>query len=123
MFDTQIDAARSEGVSNNFKIEHEYDVMSKTFNYTIAGLLMTTYHISCEDVYKVSFGDWFLRIFGYEFTIPAPIYWCAIFAARKDSIQSRPKAFYEALLESVSHKNAPIEAHFLERSWFHILSP
>jgi hypothetical protein len=49
------------------------------------------------------------------------VYWGAIFATRKDRIKSRPKVFYQKLLECLSSPS-PETAHYMERSWFYIFN-
>jgi len=48
------------------------------------------------------------------------VYWGGYMSVTRNAIRSRPRAFYAALLETVSYANAPQAAHFLERMWFHI---
>lgn len=81
--------------------------------------LKTTYQVN--EPSKISFGDWFNENFIMDY--PArncKIAYGSIFAIRRDMVLSRPKSFYAALLDQCSYENAPIEAHFLERSWYYI---
>lgn len=45
----------------------------------------------------------------------------ARFAASRERIQQRPKEFYEALLEKLSHKKDPCQNYFNEWLWYYII--
>ena len=71
----------------------------------------------------ITFGEWFERMIEMPFPeVKLLIYPNAIFAVDKDHILSRPKAYYQKLLDNVHWHNDPIEAHFLERSWYYIFN-
>ena len=109
------DQAEQYGRSNNFSntaIALDWNIRQKQD-------LIDNFNV--RDPTKAVFGDWFLGNFNMYF--PASncmISYGSIFAMRKDKILSRPKHFYARLLAQHSGENAPIEAHFLERSWYYI---
>lgn len=43
--------------------------------------------------------------------------WAAIFAVKKEAIRNRSIDFYQRLMKTVDLDNAPLGAHFLERTW------
>ena len=107
--------ALENGLSKNFC----RTIISGRFNILQAKELNSKYKVPHPD--KIAFEDWFAA----NFQIPYPCRACcisygAIFAMRKDCIVSRSKAFYIKLLDQLTYDNAPIEAHFLERSWYYI---
>lgn len=71
---------------------------------------------------RIQFKDWFYRIFNIEVPDPRNVFVGAIFAVRKDVILSKPIDFYKTILKEVSWHVAPIEGHFLERSWYYIFT-
>jgi hypothetical protein len=79
---------------------------------------------SCSTNYqngiKISFKDWFVKNINPEYPNPIKIYCNALFAVKKELVISRPIEYYENLLKTVEYHNNPVEAHFLERSWFYI---
>lgn len=65
------------------------------------------------------FGKWYENKFGnLKIT---EVNYRAIFAVNKNDIRSRPKEFYEDLIEDVMTSN-PECGHFIERSWFAIFN-
>lgn len=71
----------------------------------------------------LTFKDWFEQMID----MPYPegefsLYPNAIFAVDKDHILSRPREYYQKLLETVSWHSDPVEGHFLERSWYYIFN-
>ena len=46
--------------------------------------------------------------------------WNGVFAVRSDLIKRRSLNFYKSLLGEVDRINAPVEAHFFERSWYYV---
>lgn len=67
----------------------------------------------------ISLQDYVKKYLGH-IPIIAPISLKGCFSVRKDRILSRPKFFYEDLLNSIPNHNTPEEAHFLERMWAYI---
>lgn len=89
------------------------------FNIQDATKLMEKWNV--KDPTSISFGEWFLNHFKYEFPFEKCfVAWGSIFAMRKEQILTRPKEFYQNLLMEHGYLNAPIECHFLERAWFYI---
>lgn len=67
------------------------------------------------------FGPWFERLLGIRF--PAkPLWWpAALFCVRNDALLKRPVEFYSSLQKQLLCLN-PEKGHFLERTWYYILS-
>lgn len=87
--------------------------------YSERGFVLNEYAYKYDNVY----GPWFERVFGITFPREG-IFWYigATMAVRKDKILTRPKVFYERLLQEVDHHHTPIEAHFFERSWYYVFN-
>ena len=71
----------------------------------------------------LSMSDWFasylnlnLEAMGALIFVPG-----AIFAASRQCIQRRPRAFYTRILGTLSHHQDPEEGHFMERAWLYVL--
>ena len=68
--------------------------------------------------------DWFKKYVNSEIDLnsnnPVSIFWFAIFSVRRQAILSRPKEYYEMLLETCNKNSNPEEAHYFERSWYYI---
>ena len=71
-----------------------------------------------------TFEDWYIKMFGVPChnsgKISVPIWIKAIFAVHRDMVRKRPVEFYRMLRDDVAWGSEPIEAHFLERSWYSI---
>jgi hypothetical protein len=67
------------------------------------------------------FGVWFKQYFPEVHTRYSTF--LGIFAASRDTIRQRPKAFYESLIKQVNKKTFHEASHFIERAWFAIMSP
>jgi hypothetical protein len=65
----------------------------------------------------LKYGTWFERVFSERYSDEKIIYANAIFSVDKLHILSRSKEFYERLLKELDYHSAPLEAHFMERSW------
>jgi len=65
-------------------------------------------------------GQWYERVFNEKFKESPYVYQGAIFSVNRNWIYNRSKKFYEKLLKEVSYHNAPVEAHYMERSWIQI---
>lgn len=110
--------ARDRGYSNNFhNVYSDHD-----FNIKMRDLLVSVYGVPAESVVKIQFSDWFTQFILPIYPVPTSWYGNALFAVSKDKIRTRPREFYERLLAELSTDNAPIEAHFLERSWFYVFN-
>jgi hypothetical protein len=92
------------------------------FNIYERDNLVLSHSISPDLIDKVTFGEWFEYNFMIKYPTTLHIFSNAIFAVSRAKILSRPKIFYEKLLVQLSTENAPIEAHFLERSWFYVFN-
>jgi hypothetical protein len=92
------------------------------FNLKIRDVLTGRYGVSPSSVGKITFYDWFIRYIDPLYPDTLTWYENAVFAVSKDRIRSRSKEFYEVLLSQLSTESAPIEAHFLERSWFYVFN-
>ena len=73
-----------------------------------------------KDNQHILFIDWFKRHINCEYPNPIIVYWAAIFAVRRDYILKNSVEYYKKLLLECNHHSEPIEAHFLERSWYYI---
>jgi hypothetical protein len=64
-------------------------------------------------------GDWWKFVFGTSYPVRRSIKtaWNGIFTVHKNRILSRPPAFYERLLQTISHHVNPEEGHYFERTW------
>jgi hypothetical protein len=67
------------------------------------------------------FGVWFKHNFPGVHTPYSTFF--GIFAASKEHIRSRPKSFYEGLIKQVNTDTFHEASHYIERSWFAIMSP
>lgn len=111
------DSARvsENGISKNFCAVR----VPLDFNIQDATILIEKYKV--KDPVSISFGEWFLKHFKYDFpSEKCFVAWGGIFAMRKEQILTRPKEFYQKLLMEHGYLNAPIQCHFLERTWFYI---
>jgi hypothetical protein len=72
----------------------------------------------------LTYGPWYERVFGEPYNDRPTMYPSAIFSVDRAHVLSRQKDFYERLIKEVDYHNAPVEAHFMERSWletFHVV--
>ena len=67
------------------------------------------------------FSSWYDHFFG-SLKINA-ISYTSIFAISKEHILQHPIAYYQQLLESVSHHSNPEDGHFMERTWVAVFHP
>ena len=71
---------------------------------------------------RLSLADWWIKY--VSTTIPNRqtfrASWGACFAVTSDYINSKPKSFYQDILDTVSSSVDPEEGHFVERAWSHI---
>jgi hypothetical protein len=71
----------------------------------------------------MSFLDWFKIIFGSSFPNPGLTCWNAIFAVRKDIILKQSLEYYKNLIAHLDYNIHPIEAYYIERSWYYVFNP
>jgi len=117
-------SAKDKGYSLNMQtFKKGTDCMDPDFNVQIRDCLIYIYNVPQTSVDKIVFIDWFKKYINPEYPDELIVYLNAIFAVSKEKIHTRPKEFYEDLLTQVSNENAPIEAHFLERSWYYVFNP
>lgn len=116
--------ARKHGFSDNTRsVKRGQSVFTDPdFNLKIRDVLTGRYAVPPSSVAKIAFSDWFIRTIDTVYPDTLTWYENALFAVSKDKIRSRSKEFYEGLLSQLSTENAPIEAHFLERSWFYVFN-
>ena len=112
--------AAEHGKSQNFHVH--YDVgndhcWDKNWNDRGASYYL---HDNYKDNNRILFIDWFLKHIDTSYPDPISIYISAIFAVKKELILRNPVEYYERLMLEVNHHTTPAEAHFLERSWFHM---
>jgi hypothetical protein len=79
----------------------------------------TTYDLAPASIRP--FGAWFKHWFK-DINVPYVSY-RGIFAVEKRHILSRPKSFYEDLIQEVNKDKFPEAAHYIERSWPAIFHP
>ena len=70
----------------------------------------------------VTYEAWYKQHIHPVYPNPTYIYPNALFAVHKRLITYRPVEYYQNLLEQVDHHVHPVEAHFMERAWYHIFS-
>jgi hypothetical protein len=75
-----------------------------------------------KDGKHVLFEDWFKTHVSSRYPEKIQVYPNAIFAVKKEYILKNSIEFYKNLISLVNWENNPIEAHFLERSWYYIFS-
>ena len=92
------------------------------FNIIVRRCLIEYYRIPAESVDKIVFKDWFEKYIYHQYPEVLHAYSGAIFAVSKKQILSRSIDYYKTLLSQLSNENSPIEAHFLERSWYYVFN-
>lgn len=92
------------------------------FNLKIRKWLIESFNVSPSSVDKIVFSDWFKQFVNPVYPNPLQFYGGAIFAIAKERILTRAKEYYQILLSQLEKENAPIEAHFLERSWLYVFN-
>lgn len=83
--------------------------------------------INWPQLYKAdyNFFEWFNKYIDNDLDIRnSDITWAAggTFSVRKDMIQSRPKKFYEMLLNQFPDHSDPELGHYFERAWYYIFN-
>jgi len=120
-----VESASINGFSNNY---NTYEPSGNTvwakpdFNIILKDNLIKKYNVPVEFVDKIIFRDWFQQFIYPVYPDKLHMYNAALFAMSKKKIYSRPKTFYEGILSQLVNDNAPIEAHFMERSWFYLFN-
>lgn len=73
---------------------------------------------------ELGFTRWFKEYVDSDVDISSHIvFWQgAIFSVRRECILSRPKEYYQRLLDYIPKTNAPEVAHYMERAWFYIFN-
>tara|TARA_A100001388_G_C28615840_1_gene425117 strand:- start:93 stop:800 length:708 start_codon:yes stop_codon:yes gene_type:complete len=118
------DQALNHSISQNFRV-HSNELVrhcwSSNFNYKDGKFVRVT-----RGYYKynksVQYKDWFFKMFNTHVRDPRNVYVGAIFAVRKDVILNKPLDFYKKMLLEVNWHAAPIQGHFLERSWYYLFT-
>jgi hypothetical protein len=124
-FDGLIAQCRSHGHSTNHRIcecATAPNYFSPDFNMLpeLAPGLHHAYMVDATEIMKIPFSAWFKQNTGYEYKGTVFIYVAGIFAMSKQQILTRPKEYYESLQKQLCNCNAPIEGHFMERSWYYV---
>jgi len=121
-----VSQARENGFSNQRMItntDHNHPHWGKEWNKNYLGGTEWYKQNEYNSNVHVTFNEWFENMI----EMPYPdreinLYPNAIFAVDKDHILSRPKSYYQKLLDNVNWHSDPVEAHFLERSWYYIFN-
>jgi len=115
------------GLSQNFiYLKNLENVSSKwaypNFNILTQDVLKNMFKV--ENPTKSIFSEWFLENIGEKYPNEnLKIYGGGIFGIRKDLILSRPITYYQNILSYLNKENAPLEGHFMERSWKYVFYP
>jgi hypothetical protein len=130
VFDNLIAQCQLHGHSKNYgttnvavnAINHTQSHFAPDFNMLpeISSSLHYTYMVDATEVTKIPFSEWFRNNTGYEYKDDVCIYVAGIFVMSKQQILTRPKEYYVSLHNQLCNHNAPIEGHFMERSWYYV---
>jgi hypothetical protein len=73
---------------------------------------------------KLGYRTWFKTYVDENHNIDegVTLWWGAIFSVTRDCILSRPKQYYQMLLDYIPYENSPEVGHYFERSWFYIFN-
>lgn len=73
---------------------------------------------------ELGFRNWFKTYVDNEVDLELGIiFWqSAIFSVRRECILSRPRSYYQKLLDYIPKTNNPEVGHYFERSWFYIFN-
>lgn len=73
---------------------------------------------------KLDIKSWFHKYIDETVNLDEPIHiwWNAIFPVSRECILSRPKEYYEMLLDLIPNTNNPEIGHYFERSWYYIFN-
>ena len=77
-------------------------------------------NISYQHNMSYDFDDWFVEHIQDPYPNPIAVYPNSLFSVHRRRIWRHPRSYYESLIQEVSYAVHPIEAHFMERSWFYI---
>jgi hypothetical protein len=67
-------------------------------------------------------GEWWEKTTGEAWIRSKTVFWSATFSVKREFILRRSRESYIRLLKTLDWSQAPMEAHFCERSWFNILN-
>jgi hypothetical protein len=123
---TIVAQAREHGYSKDrliYNADHRHPHWGQEWNKNYLGSSDWFKQDNYNGNQRIAFVEWFEKMIETPYPESEIIlYPNAMFAVDKDHILSRPKAFYQKLLDNVHWHNDPVEAHFLERSWFYIFN-
>ena len=124
-FDKLIIQCQEYGHSKNYIMTNANNTVNHfrpNFNMLteLASSLHHTYMVDVNEVTKIPFFEWFKKNTGYEYNDDVCIYVAGIFVMSKQQILTRSKDYYISLYNQLSNHNAPIEGHFMERSWYYV---
>jgi hypothetical protein len=98
---------------------------AKTYIIQDIALAYPGLKVDTQDEYStdLTLGEWFKENLEVDMPDPGSFYWFknAIFGVAKRYVLSRPKAFYEKLLNQITMPRQDI-LHYIERSWYYILN-
>jgi len=106
------------------------NITEYSHNYTTCSFMMgfnvypprLSYYYTPLDPAECDGVEWFRRYVNPYVDMNCMNIWCgAIFSVRREYILSRPKQYYQTLLQQVQTFN-PEVGHFFERSWFYIFN-
>lgn len=105
------------GYSRNYIDSSCWGINKRDYKFNIQN-----WNNSCIGHGDLEYGPWFERVFKQPYNNSTLVYCAAIFSVDKQHILSRPKIFYESLIKELDYHSAPIEAHFMERSWLEVFT-
>ena len=97
-----------------------WDPKFNSYDHFINLIKNVTYRPEIIDLKAYTFDDWFVHHIEDPYPNPIQIYPNSLFSVHRRRIWRHPKSYYESLINEVSYSIHPIEAHFIERSWFYI---
>lgn len=104
-----------KGISETTAYNYDFKQNSATYDFRIS------YWKGILEPADQCLGSWFENLLSIKFP-EKPLWWpSALFCTRNDVICRRPLVFYVALQKQLMSFN-PEKGHFLERSWYYILS-
>lgn len=76
---------------------------------------------------ELGYRNWFKKYVDVDGTYPEiemgiTLWWGAVFSLKRECILSRPKEYYQRLLDYIPKTNNPEVGHYFERSWFYIFN-
>ena len=79
-----------------------------------------TKNVAYQSADYYDFDDWFVEHVQDPYPNPIAVYPNSLFSVHRRRVWRHPRSYYESLIQEVSYAVHPIEAHFMERSWFYI---